>query len=118
MTTVEPAHDDQPAHDPNAPEPHAPEPVPEPPREPANPAVALLKSMFPDFDDAVIQSVLESVGGSQDAAVDVLLGMSDPSYVSAHHQVRHRPPAEASGRRTHMAADTSADRTTVHARAR
>lgn len=56
---------------------------------PANPAVALLKSMFPDFDDMVLQSVLDSVNGNQDAAVDVLLGMSDPSYVSTHHAVRH-----------------------------
>ncbi|KIP06530.1 hypothetical protein PHLGIDRAFT_128242 [Phlebiopsis gigantea 11061_1 CR5-6] len=52
--------------------------------EPANPAVALLKGMFPDFDDAVLQSVLESVNWNQDAAIDVLLGMSDPSYVSSH----------------------------------
>ena len=31
------------------------------------------------------QSVLESVNGSPDAAIDVLLGMSDPSYVSTQH---------------------------------
>ncbi len=31
--------------------------------------------------------MLESVNGNQDAAVDVLLGMSDPSYVSSHHSV-------------------------------
>ncbi|THH00012.1 hypothetical protein EW026_g2449 [Hermanssonia centrifuga] len=52
-----------------------------------DPTVAQLKSMFPDFDDTVLQSVLESVNGNQDAAVDVLLGMSDPSYVSSHHSV-------------------------------
>lgn len=62
--------------------------------EPANPAVALLKGMFPDFDDAVLQSVLESVNWNQDAAIDVLLGMSDPSYVSTHHQVRHTVSAK------------------------
>ena len=61
----------------------------EPANEPANPAVALLKSMFPDFDDLVLQTVLESVSGDQDAAIDVLLGMSDPSYVSTHTPVRH-----------------------------
>ncbi|THV03310.1 hypothetical protein K435DRAFT_715708, partial [Dendrothele bispora CBS 962.96] len=38
--------------------------------------------MFPDFDDAVLQSVLESVGGDQDRAIDVLLGMNDPEYHS------------------------------------
>lgn len=27
------------------------------------------------------QSVLESVGGDQDRAIDMLLGMSDPEYV-------------------------------------
>ena len=62
--------------------------------EPANPAVALLKGMFPDFDDAVLQSVLESVNWNQDAAIDVLLGMSDPSYVSTHQQVRHTRSVE------------------------
>ena len=57
--------------------------------EPVNPAIAPLKAMFPDFDDAVLQSVLDSVNGNHDAAVDLLLGMSDPSYVSTqHHQVR------------------------------
>ncbi|KAJ3556399.1 hypothetical protein NM688_g2047 [Phlebia brevispora] len=55
-------------------------------QEHLDPAIAPLKSMFPDFDDAVLQSVLESVNGSHDAAVDVLLGMSDPTYVSTQHQ--------------------------------
>ena len=41
-----------------------------------------LQGMFPDFDYAVLQSVLESVGGDQDKAIDILLGMSDPSYSS------------------------------------
>lgn len=58
------------------------------PAEPVNPALAPLKAMFPDFDDAVMQSVLDSVNGNQDAAVDVLLGMSDPDYVSTHQSVR------------------------------
>ncbi|EMD33689.1 hypothetical protein CERSUDRAFT_87020 [Gelatoporia subvermispora B] len=46
------------------------------------PQIAALRAMFPDFDAAVLYSVLESVGGDQDRAVDVLLGMSDPDYVS------------------------------------
>ncbi|KZT10854.1 uncharacterized protein LAESUDRAFT_352773 [Laetiporus sulphureus 93-53] len=47
-----------------------------------SPEVAALRAMFPDFDAAVLQSVLESVGGDQERAIDVLLGMSDPDYVS------------------------------------
>jgi CUE domain len=49
---------------------------------PEDPKVAALLSMFPDFDTSLLQSVLESVAGDQDRAVDVLLGMSDPSYTS------------------------------------
>jgi hypothetical protein len=41
--------------------------------------------MFPDFDDTVLQYVLESVRGDQDRAIDTLLGMNDPDYVSAGH---------------------------------
>lgn len=52
------------------------------PEAPADPKVAALLSMFPDFDTSLLQSVLESVAGDQDRAVDVLLGMSDPSYTS------------------------------------
>lgn len=73
------AHQEQPAA-----------PAHEEANEPVNPAVAQLKSMFPDFDDIVLQSVLDSVNGDQDAAVDLLLGMSDPSYVPTH-QVRRSP---------------------------
>ena len=52
------------------------------PESPADPKVAALLAMFPDFDISLLQSVLESVAGDQDRAVDVLLGMSDPSYTS------------------------------------
>lgn len=45
-----------------------------------DPSVAALHSMFPDFDPIILNSVLESVSGDQDKAVDALLGMSDPSY--------------------------------------
>ncbi|KAJ3009847.1 hypothetical protein NUW54_g2652 [Trametes sanguinea] len=41
--------------------------------------------MFPDFDVAILQSVLDSVNGDQERAVDVLLGMSDPEYVSTQN---------------------------------
>lgn len=66
--------------------------APAPPTEPLHPAIAPLKAMFPDFDDAVMLSILESVNYNQDAAVDVLLGMSDPSYVSTQHHEVHLPP--------------------------
>ncbi|KAK7043722.1 hypothetical protein VNI00_008334 [Paramarasmius palmivorus] len=49
---------------------------------PSNPQIAGLKAMFPDFDDAILQSVLESARGNQDQAIDTLLGMSDPDYRS------------------------------------
>ncbi|OSD07015.1 hypothetical protein PYCCODRAFT_1474392 [Trametes coccinea BRFM310] len=50
-----------------------------------HPQVAALRAMFPDFDVAILQSVLESVNGDQERAVDVLLGMSDPEYVSTQN---------------------------------
>ncbi|EEB89557.1 hypothetical protein MPER_12327 [Moniliophthora perniciosa FA553] len=49
---------------------------------PSEPQIAGLKAMFPDFDDAILQSVLASVRGNQDQAIDMLLGMSDPNYKS------------------------------------
>ena len=77
------------------------------------PEVESLKAMFPDLDAAIMcvavmfiemilsdklfssqfvkltlksrQSVLESVNGDQERAADVLLGMSDPNYVSHQH---------------------------------
>jgi len=68
--------------------------VPEPPvapvvpsQPPQDPQVASLQTIFPDFDIVVLQSVLESVGGNQDRAVDTLLGMSDPNYVPQEHPV-------------------------------
>ncbi|KAH7924235.1 hypothetical protein BV22DRAFT_1105624 [Leucogyrophana mollusca] len=62
----------------------APAAAPTSPTEPTDPRIGGLKAMFPDFDDGLLLSVLESVGGDQDRAVDVLLGMSDPDYVSTH----------------------------------
>ncbi|KAI6157996.1 hypothetical protein BKA82DRAFT_21998 [Pisolithus tinctorius] len=51
------------------------------PTPPQDSPVAHLKGIFPDFDEAVIISVLESVDNDQDRALDVLLGMNDPTYV-------------------------------------
>jgi len=56
--------------------------------EPLDPQVVALQAMFPDFDALVLQSVLDSVGGDQDKAIDILLGMSDPSYTSTAN-LRH-----------------------------
>lgn len=44
------------------------------------PAVAELKVMFPDLDNETIAAVLSSRGGNQEAAVNSLLQMSDPSF--------------------------------------
>ncbi|KAI0039766.1 hypothetical protein FA95DRAFT_1684134 [Auriscalpium vulgare] len=75
---------------------HEPEPAPAPVRQAADtpalperpaedefadPQIASLHAIFPDFDAALLQSVLESVGGNEDRAVDALLGMSDPEHV-------------------------------------
>jgi len=54
----------------------------EPEEQQDSPQVAALKAMFPDFDSAVLQSVLDTVEGNEDQAIDLLLGMSDPDYVS------------------------------------
>jgi hypothetical protein len=81
-----------------------------PARPEEDPKVQALKTMFSDFDTTILcvasliwfreettethnnacrQSVLDSVYGDQDRAIDVLLGMNDPSYVSqAVHNVR------------------------------
>ncbi|KAF8813913.1 hypothetical protein BYT27DRAFT_7220251 [Phlegmacium glaucopus] len=45
-----------------------------------DPSVVALRAMFPDYEDLILMSVLESVGGDQDRAIDTLLGMSDPEY--------------------------------------
>lgn len=71
-----------------------------------DPQTASLHAIFPDFDPTVLyvhatrrhgrlisfistrQSVLHSVGGNQDRAVDMLLGMSDPDFKDNHVPVR------------------------------
>lgn len=75
---------------------------------PVDPRVVALRAMFPDYDDLVLcvsryqcayvpltcvnrQSVLDSVGGDQDRAIDVLLGMSDPNYASEVRPAESQP---------------------------
>ncbi|KAJ7049656.1 hypothetical protein C8F01DRAFT_1378162 [Mycena amicta] len=52
----------------------------------ADARLGVLRAMFPDFDDSLLQSVLESVDGNTDLAIDSLLGMSDPDYQSERQQ--------------------------------
>ncbi|KAJ6629493.1 hypothetical protein B0H10DRAFT_1987414 [Mycena sp. CBHHK59/15] len=87
-----------------APAPDTPQTIPEPATAPA-PAAAprerelvadarlvTLRAMFPDFDDSLLQSVLASVGGDVDRAIDALLGMSDPDYTSEAPQAPQPVP--------------------------
>ncbi|KAG6813138.1 hypothetical protein H0H92_013762 [Tricholoma furcatifolium] len=56
-------------------------PTPPPPESrPKDPRIAALHAMFPDYDDLILYSVLDSVGGDEARAIDALLGMSDPEY--------------------------------------
>ncbi|KIJ06289.1 hypothetical protein PAXINDRAFT_20511 [Paxillus involutus ATCC 200175] len=55
--------------------------------------------MFPDFEDAVILSVLGSTDNDQERALDVFLGMNDLSYVppvpppsQPQHEYQHGQP--------------------------
>ncbi|KAJ6503179.1 hypothetical protein C8R47DRAFT_1249379 [Mycena vitilis] len=60
--------------------PTEPAPAAAPPRERelvADPRLSVLRAMFPDFDDSLLQSVLDSVQGNTDRAIDALLGMSE-----------------------------------------
>ncbi|CCF54281.1 hypothetical protein NDA11_001028 [Ustilago hordei] len=52
------------------------------------PAVAELKSMFPDLDNETIAAVLSSRGGDQESAVNALLQMSDPNFKPATPETR------------------------------
>ncbi|KAH9929581.1 uncharacterized protein BXZ73DRAFT_47886 [Epithele typhae] len=63
-----------------------------PAEDAVSPQVQELRAMFPDFDVAVLQSVLESVNNDQERALDVLLGMSDPDYVSTSTQAPQHEP--------------------------
>ncbi|KAH9176812.1 hypothetical protein EDB89DRAFT_2065594 [Lactarius sanguifluus] len=57
----------------------------------ADPKIASLHAIFPDFDAAILYSVVDSVDGDQDRAVDALLSMSDPDHISAAAPAQ--PPA-------------------------
>ncbi|KNZ82202.1 hypothetical protein J132_06274 [Termitomyces sp. J132] len=50
-----------------------------------DPRIASLHALFPDYDDLILYSVLDSVNGDQDRAIDALLGMSDPEYKGEVH---------------------------------
>ncbi|KAJ1030154.1 hypothetical protein NDA16_001066 [Ustilago loliicola] len=71
--------------------PRAMSPAPEttlPPTSDIPPAVAELKSMFPDLDNETIAAVLSSRGGDQESAVNALLQMSDPNFKPATSEAR------------------------------
>ncbi|KAG6880031.1 hypothetical protein C0992_007828 [Termitomyces sp. T32_za158] len=60
--------------------------TPPPPPPPTDPRIAALRALFPDYDDLILSSVLDSVNGDQDRAIDALLGMSDPEYKPPQQQ--------------------------------
>jgi len=73
--------DSPPPNDPTPVQPTATETVEE---ISTNPQVAALQAVFPDFEPIILQSVLDTVNGNQDRAIDKLLGMSDPEYKEQH----------------------------------
>ncbi|KAJ6507169.1 hypothetical protein C8R47DRAFT_85905 [Mycena vitilis] len=90
------------------PAPTEPAPAAAPPRERelvADPRLSVLRAMFPDFDDSLLQSVLDSVQGDTDRAIDALLGMSDPDYTS------EQPPAQQQAPQTQEDLDEQLART-------
>ncbi|PPQ84587.1 hypothetical protein CVT25_015790 [Psilocybe cyanescens] len=79
---------------PSEPVPSMPSPAtsPSPPAETVvGPRVVALRAMFPDYDDLILQSVLDSAAGNQDRAIDILLGMSDPDFQSETPQQQPAP---------------------------
>jgi hypothetical protein len=70
-----------PVSGPNAPSPVANVPISPPTATAQNaidPAVAPLVAMFPNFDPSVLEAVYLSNNKDQDAAIEALLGMSNP----------------------------------------
>ncbi|KAH9985363.1 hypothetical protein BJV77DRAFT_1071465 [Russula vinacea] len=61
----------------------------------ADPKISQLHAIFPDFDAAILYSVVDSVGGDQERAVDALLAMSDPDHVPAAHHAATQQPSVA-----------------------
>ncbi|KDQ27442.1 hypothetical protein PLEOSDRAFT_1083566 [Pleurotus ostreatus PC15] len=68
--------------------------IEETPVREVHPRIAALQSMFPTFDEGVLQSVLESVNWDQDQAIDMLLGMSDPEYKPEARPNQPPPPSQ------------------------
>lgn len=71
--------------------------VPIPPPQEAfqdmpNPRLASLSAIFPDFDSGLLESVLDSVDGNEERAADILLGMSDPNYISQVEPTERQGP--------------------------
>ena len=66
-----------------------------PPPPTSDPKVAELQVMFPTVEVGVIEMILESVGGSQDRAIETLLSMTDPEFKPDERHVRTE--AEVSG---------------------
>ncbi|KAI9507468.1 hypothetical protein F5148DRAFT_1285174 [Russula earlei] len=59
----------------------------------ADPKIAQLHAIFPDYDAGILHSVVDSVGGDQDRAVDALLAMSDPDHISVAHVIANEQPS-------------------------
>ncbi|GJN88571.1 hypothetical protein Rhopal_001537-T1 [Rhodotorula paludigena] len=62
-----------------APEPAA-EQAPPAQEQVRDPKVAQLKALFPGTEDAIVEAVLDAVGGSLDEATEQLLVMNDPTF--------------------------------------
>ncbi|KZW00229.1 hypothetical protein EXIGLDRAFT_166669 [Exidia glandulosa HHB12029] len=86
MAATPPSPTEQPAAtttQPPAAPPATDAPAQQPPQhaeQPTDPRLQTLVAMFPDFDHGLLSSVLDSCGGDQDLAVDMLLEMSNPDY--------------------------------------
>ncbi|KAF8322219.1 hypothetical protein DL93DRAFT_2072093 [Clavulina sp. PMI_390] len=69
-----------------APQPTAATPITSPappsqPETPVDPQIASLAAIFPTFDHELMKDILNQCNGNEEQAIDVLLGMTDPSHV-------------------------------------
>lgn len=92
-----PAEPTGPAQAVSAPSPAAARPPP--PAMHSNPKITELQNMFPTVDPGVIEIVLESVGGSQDRAIEQLLSITDENFKAEEEVPGYRREAEVSSRR-------------------
>lgn len=76
--TLETTTPSSPTHIPAAPPPPVTQPRDD---ERVDPAIASLVAIFPTFDHDLLREILRECGGNEEQAVDILLGMSDPSHV-------------------------------------